>query len=549
MNMMKNKYYILLSSLGAIVVLWQLLGSGYVLTLDMIFGPQVAIVGQNSLLSGAPYRAVFYVLTELTSGWITQKIVLISLFFSLFFLPLYFFRRIFRLERTYGAEYVASLVFVINPFVYERFLAGQWAVLAGYALLLPVFAFALALIREPGYRNSLKLAGSLLVLGMFSVHIFTMVMLMLVGGLGVVLLKQKGSVMLLKRILLVGVLVVVGSSYWLVPALSGSATPLQTFTAEHYEVFKTASDDAVGTVGNVLLLHGFWGEREPWIERFLVPKVDGGKLFWVGFSALMILVLYGLYHLLRNRERRIQAVFMIVTALLAVVFSAGIGEGVFREFNLWLFENVSFWKGFRDTQKWSAVLVLVYSLFAGYGSVIILEKVRSSLRNSVLFGLLAIPIIVTPMILFGFAGQFQAVHYPESWERVNAVLSTQEPCKVLFLPWQQYYSLQFNDNHLVANTAGSYFDCEVVAGKNMQLGSIESQGGYGEEYELIEAVMMNNNIDPDIAIAELEQLGITHIVFTGDISEEDPYIYPFLGSGRLKKILGLQGGRIDLYSI
>ncbi|MEI6490880.1 MAG: hypothetical protein WCO16_03950, partial [bacterium] len=133
--MKKNKLYIIFALLGAIVVLWQLLAGGYVLTLDMVFGPKVnLIISQGGLFTTLPTKYVLVFLTYISTGWVAQKILLITIFFILFNFPLHFFRKIFNSEKTYGAEYFSSIFFAINPFVYERFLAGQWAVIFGYAL-------------------------------------------------------------------------------------------------------------------------------------------------------------------------------------------------------------------------------------------------------------------------------------------------------------------------------------------------------------------------------------------------------------------------------
>jgi hypothetical protein len=344
---------------------------------------------------------------------------------------------------------------------------------------------------------------------------------------------------------MLGALVVVGSSYWLVPALQGTATPLSTFTAEHTEVFKTAGDTSVGVMGNVLALHGFWGEREPWADRFLIPK--DLPLFGIAFSVLALLIAYGFYAGLKNRETRSLSIFALLVAAAAVIFSVGVGDGPLRNINLWLFEHVSFWKGFRDTQKWTSILALVYALYAGYGAALLLGTCKQRFRLLTLAILLAIPVIMTPMILFGFAGQLQTVHYPESWAQVDGVLKKQEDCKVLFLPWHQYYTLAFNDDHLVANTASVYFDCEVVSGKNMELGSIDSQGGFGGTYSDIEKAVTDNQAPADQTIQYFKREGFTHIIFTDDLILEDQYIYPFLQSAALNLETHNEG--IYLYKI
>lgn len=547
LNIKQSSGYLLFAAFGAVVVLWQLLLGGYVLTLDMVFGPNVLLPAAGSLLSGVPLKYVQMFLVYVVGGVVTQKIFLGLIFFLLFYLPLLYFKTIFQLERTYGAEYVAAVLFAINPFVYERFLAGQWLVIFGYALLVPVFAYTLAVCREVDYRQVWKLAAALLVLGAVSSHNFMIAVIMLGVVAGYYSAVGSERAALVKRVLIVGVVLVCGSSYWLVPAVVGTASPLPTFTTEHQEVFRTAGDERVGVLGNVITLHGFWGEREPWSDRFILPK-EQGVSFWVAFSAVLLLVGVGVYTALASRQLRIQVVCMLMVLLLAVIFSSGVGEGFLRPFNSLLFEHISFWKGFRDSQKWSGVVALLYALFAGLGAYAVLTTAwgrRYALEARVV--LMCIPLMVTPMMLLGFVGQLHTTYYPESWEKVNGVLATTRDCKAMFLPWQQYYSLSFNYDILTANVSPSYFDCEIVHGKNMGLGSIESQGGHGEEYEVIEKAVTDNEANAEDVVQLLREKGVRYIIFTDDVVAEDQYKYPFLGSSKLTLLLVDKG--IYLYRI
>jgi len=537
--MKKNNIYIIFSLIGVLIALWQLLASGYVLTLDMIFGPKIDLVkNAGDLLNTLPIQYLLSFLTSFLGGWITQKILLIAIFFLLFYLPLHFFKKIFNIENTYCAEYVTSLIFTINPFVYERFLAGNWMVIFGYALLIPFTAYLIEFCKECNYKNGLKLLGIIILIGVISTHIF--IMSVIVVGLACVanLIRIKFDFGFIKKGIFLGLAVLVCSSYWLIPAYIGSTgTPLAIFGPEHWEVFKTASSGYWGTLGNVLSLHGFWGEHEHWILRFVLQK-NGGLIFVVSLILLLSTIMVGIYSGFKDRKLRAGVSFLIFVMFLATVFSCGIGEGFFRNFNLWMFEHISFWKGFRDSEKWSALLALGYAFLGGLGArFILLYFQKHEYRRIAFYILIAIPLLYTPMMLFGFAGQLKAVQYPNSWAEVNNVLKQDKNCRALFLPWQQYYSLHFNNEILTANLSRSYFDCDIVQGKNMNLGDVVSQGGNGEEYDVIEREVTNNNTNSDSVIEFLKQKGIKYIVFTDDVIGEDPYRYPFLGSKYLFRVI------------
>ena len=249
----------------------------------------------------------------------------------------------------------------------------------------------------------------------------------------------------------------------------------------------------------------------------------------------------GIYFGLKDKRLRVATATAVLIMVASMIFSCGIGDGIFRNLNLRMFEHISFWKGFRDSEKWSAMLALGYALFAGLGVQMILNKIKTNqFRRVALYITIAIPLLCTPMMLFGFSGQLKTSMYPESWAEVNNVLKSDKNCRALFLPWHQYYSLKFNNNILTGNASRSYFDCDILNGKNMELGSISSQGGNGEEYDLIEKAVINNKEDKDSADATIEifkKQGIKYIIFTNDLLSEDIYKYPFLISGHLKRVM------------
>ena len=258
--MKKNNIYILFALSGTVVILWQLLASGYVLTLDMIFGPHVDLVhNAGDLWNTAPTWYVLAFFTWILGGWITEKILLVTIFFLLFYLPLHFFKKIFKVENTYGAEYIVSLVFAINPFVYERFLAGQWAVLFGYALLIPFVAYLSTFCNEWNYKNGLKLLGLIILIGVVSTHILIISLIVTGLVLAVNWIGRKFDADFLKKCLLLALAILILSGYWLLPAFLGETTPITSFGAENWGAFRTAGAGNFGTLGNVLSLHGFWG--------------------------------------------------------------------------------------------------------------------------------------------------------------------------------------------------------------------------------------------------------------------------------------------------
>jgi hypothetical protein len=545
-----NRKYIFFSCTAAVIVLWHLLLPGYVLTLDMVFGPHVPVPAFRDLSGSFPLQGLLYALSFVLPAWFIQKLLLFILFFLLFFLPLKFFP----FEKSgRGEEYLASLLFVFNPFVYERFLAGQWNVIGGYLFLLPFITCLFRLRKEVSYRNVFKIFGFLFLIGVFSIHVETMATLILLFYVvflcvGKMVKKEvKGIGKLFLRLMPGGFVFIIMSLYWIIPTFVTPQNRLETFTADHEEVFRTANDEKMGTLVNVATLYGFWGEHEEWIERFVLPK-EHRLVFVPTALSLLSIVILGMCAGLCRKEKRSDLLFLAGIGLVSFVFSVGVGESFLKPLNGWLFDNLTFWKGFRDSQKWSGVVVMTYVACFALGGAYLLGMIKNEkTRRCVLVTLCLVPILYTPTMLFGLNGQLRAVWYPESWKQANDLLKKDANCKALFLPWHQYYSLKFNDDILSLNTSNRYFDCDVVSGQNMELGSIESQAGNTEEYYEIEKVVTSNESDPEEVVLALKKQGIKWVIFTSDLEGEDAFIYPFVSSNLLRKVSSSKA--LDLYEV
>lgn len=549
--------YILFATAGTVLILWHLLSPGYVFTMDFYFGPKINVeIDQGALINTLPFKYILSVGAMITSGWFIQKLILALMFFLLFYFPLAYSNKIFGLARTYGVEYVTSVVYVINPFVYERMLAGQWAVLLGYAFLFPVLAHVVTFLQRQTWNELFKLAGFLFVISAVSTHIFAMVIICLFLAFSITLLKARFNLRLLRKIIVFCIIIFSVCSYWVVPAFKNLVTSqlvVTRFDKAHWEAFKTAGDSKLGGVlGNVIAGYGFWGESEPWSNRFILKDSEIG-FFKISLSLFLSLVFIGIVFSVRDVSNRNKALSLVPFLVLSVIFSAGVGESVFKNVNEVVFEHVGIWRGFRDAQKWSAVLVLLYSVFSGLGAYYLVSIFKKeSVRNSILYVCISIPILYTPYLLFGFSGQLTNTTFPDSWSGVNTILKSDKNCKSIFLPWHQYYSLGFNNGMLTGNLSSNYFDCQILHGKDMGLGFIQDIDLYGDEYKIISRIVTENDIQSqNITPTNLEYIfrkyGIKYIIFTTDVFGEDPYSYQFLRNIGLKLLYAQEG--VYLYSI
>lgn len=508
-----------------LILLWQLLLPGYVLTLDMVFVPHVppATIKLGGYWNAALFRLPMYLLGLLIPGWLVQKFMFLVLFIAL---PLHGYRYLLPSSTQARTRAFVALFYTFNPFVYTRFLAGQWTILIAYSFLPIVYYFATK--TGQGDRKSAVLLGLTLVLTFaFSLHLGVVALFVwlfaLLGAMSPRLLRAWiGN-------LVAGAILLVGTLYWTIPAFFRKGNSLlEIINDRHIEAFKTVSDPLIGTLGNVLALYGFWGEHEPWAQQFIWAK-QAAPIWIVSGLVLAVMIMLGVVKLLRERTTRRVALAMLGLGFVAVVFACGVGDTPFRSFNEWLFAHLEFWKGFRDSQKWSAVLVMVYAFFAGHG----LEGRYTNQKTILASG--AVLLYTFPM-LFGFSNQLKPVWYPESWTQVNDILKQDKDCKAIFLPWHSYFSLKFNHNLLTANPAKDFFSCNMIVSRQVELGEIGQQGQLDPAYDAIEGLVTGKDrLSTNDAFAVLQSAHIHYIILTDDLEGQDQWNYDFLQNSALQK--------------
>ncbi len=569
-------------AIAAVIILWQMLLPGYILTLDMVFAPHLNLAAwfaAGNFLNGSPLAYLLEFLNLFLSGWIIQKIIIIALFFSIGYLAYVYLP----VPKKNYARYFAALFYLINPFVCERFLAGQWTVLAAYAFLPPFIAALIKFNRQPLLANSLKLFGWLILINIFSLHIFVMSAIVLAGyfvvnlfynivgnrpspscaaqatppGEGTVLIlaptSLRGKYSLGKarpggwliKFLVGGLVFLVISSYWLAPYfLNQNASVVNSFDQSNWTAFQTAGDKHLGTALNVAALYGFWEEHENWAGYFIWPKDN--YVFWlIATLALFILIISGIVWGIKKKRKL--AVALLLIGLVGFIFSCGVGDTIFKNLNLFLFNHLSFWRGFRDSEKWTSYLILVYAIFAGWGVIYLnelWEKKGKAGTQSIAFLpkyfvwlLMALAILGTYTELGGFARQLQPVWYPSSWYQAKQIMDQDKSdYRILFLPWHLYFSLNFNRRLITANPAEQFFGTKIIQSGNMDLPG--ASGDYIDpKFAALDKLISDNNAGPAAVLAALRADKVKYIIYLPDVAGEDQYQYYFINQAAILPIL------------
>jgi len=179
---------------------------------------------------------------------------------------------------------------------------------------------------------------------------------------------------------------------------------------------------------------------------------------------------------------------MITMAIVSVVLAVGVAHPFTKPVFMFLYNRLPFFKGYREPQKFVALLVLAYAFLGALGLDGLIAMIRNSKsiyneflrkvgKSGVVVLACALPLIYTYPIFWGFSGQLHSVDYPRSWYKANDILNSEsrESGKVLFLPWHMYMEFDFARNPgPIYNPAQLFFDRAVIQGDNMEVYGIHS---------------------------------------------------------------------------
>jgi hypothetical protein len=442
------------------------LARGFLLSYDMVFVPRQPFAA--ALPGLAPPRAVpsdlvIAVASRIVPGDIVQKLVLLAIF------VLGCAGVAALLDREPIVARLAGGVFYAwNPYVGERLIIGQWALLLGYAGL-PWVLRAVIRTDEAPWRWTGRLCLALLpaVIGGFEAMALTALVLVPAA-----LLTRSA-----RRIAVALAVLAVGSLPWLIPSLQH---PVYVDPAS-VAAFAARADTPFGSVGSLLMLGGNW-------NALTVPKSYGGpwSAVWLAVVLAALIGYLALGRLELGRRDRRWPGLGIAAAVSLVIACVGVTE-VGREA---LRSLISAWPGagvLRDGQQFVAPLALAEA--AGFGvAVAWVTNPRASraptgesarLRRpdgpGVALGVLAllVPVLLLPGLAWGAAGRLQPAWYPAEWLTAAHMIDTSPAHgNVLLLPWETYRTPSWNHGETVFDPWSKLLSRPVIWNDGTRVGDL-----------------------------------------------------------------------------
>ena len=481
----------------AVVILWDLLLPGYVLALDMVFTPKIPFPREfygfdadPIRLVGLPFRLFLWALNFVLPAWLIQKILLFAVFLFSGLGAHYLCEARSSLGRFY-----AGFLYVLNPFVYVRFMVGHLGLLLGYSVLPFLIKSFVSFLDEPKLDSGVKFALLLTLILVLDVHYVYIAGLALLFLFVFKILSLKEEPQKLRRIIsgiVFSAVIFAGLNvYWLASIfLLGTETRVSTFG---YRDLLAFASKAWGTGVNIFFslaaLYGFW--RVPEGYRYVCETLPGWQLIYL---LILYLSVYGFMALREDRFRSWISNGIALSGIVSLLLATGVSSTITAPLFEALFAYLPFFSGMREPQKFLAVLALTYSFLGGYGlseHCILLRKFTGESKRAVagkffliMFLVLALasPFIYSYRQLFGFYGQIRNLEYPVEWYEAKEFLdSDKSDYRVLYLPWHLYMRQSWI-GRITANPAPIFFEKPFLAGENMEWGGIETHSRKPEQH-------------------------------------------------------------------
>ena len=458
---------------------------GFLLSYDMVAVPREPFTGAMFGLSGGPARAVpsdavLAALSRVIPADLAQK----SLLLAVFVLACAGAAALLR-EEPWFARLAAGVFYTWNPFVAERLIIGQWALLLGYAGLPWVLRAAIS--AGPG---SWRAAGRLLVAMLpAAAGGFAAVAISALVAVPAAALSAAGARQRLRAAAVTLAVLAACSLPWLVPSL------LRPVSADPAGVaaFAARADTPFGSLGSLLMLGGTWNAQT-------VPAGDGG-----GWSALWLALVVAAaiaYAALALRSRRWPGLWLSALAGLAIV-STGItapGRDLLRS------ASTGLWPGFavlRDGQQFAAPLALAEALGTGLLAAWVAGQPRPSRAGfAIAIAVLLAPVLLLPGLAWGAAGRLRPAAYPAGWlQAARLIDGSPTPGAVLLLPWAAYRNPSWNGGRTVLDPWPRLLSRPVIWNDGPRVGDTQLRPDDPEAARLDAAVRGTGSLIPALAAA------------------------------------------------
>lgn len=511
--------------LTAAVVLPWFIEPGYLFLLDYVWPPHLPIPTdqlQRGFITALPYEAAFWLAAQYVPTDIVQKIAFTLPIFlsglSCSYLVTFILRRESQAVSATIASIIAGSFYALNPFVTSRIFMGHIYFLYGYALIPWAVLATLRWLQTPRLLNGFVAGLTMVAVMISSAHHIILLPLAIVplfvwSGIYRRLHLKTIALLLLPVLLFVVLFVALLVSKY--PAPSGRA-----LLGPWARLLQAPFSGEL--ILDILLLTANW--KTNLLFAFPYEVLPQFTSLATILAAVMIM---GMVYLWRRQTvyHALLIQFLIIAAI-SIFFAAGLAHPLSAPLSGWLYANVPFWVGMRDSSKFLANLALVESILLGVGSFVLVKRISAiptwldAVRRFPLALTLIIIVLVFVSPAYGaFNGQIAPTSYPASWSQWDEAVPPQTPKPImLVLPWHMYPNLEFLAGRPTINPTAHFFtNLDVIHGDNSEVGGIgQSRYIFSESHrpisKKIEGILRQrrhvNNLGAMLAADNIAYIGL-----------------------------------------
>lgn len=510
MRRLKAYWPYVVLSLG---VLGPLLLPGYILTMDMVFVPHPPL--PTEINASYPFYAALHFLSYVIPGDVLQKLILLAIL-TLCGIGMY---RLLEYELPKLNRWViiaASVFYTVNPFVYERLMMGQFAVIAGYSLL-PFFIVSFArFLHGLDWRQLVRASGWLFAISTLSIHSVGPAVILATLIWIVALWRHRGTKfwhLSLTRLAVGAVALIVASSYWLVPTMLGLNQAASAIGGVGDVTFKTQ-----GNIFSILRLEGFWAEG-----RGLFAPAHITATIPIIWQLLVWIALVCGAVVLWRRYRSKAVIYIGIIAIGGILAFTGLP---------------ALGDAYREPHKFVMLVAIGLTVCAAIGTDRLLQVKKLKVLAP---AIIAMPLLLSPVMLWGFSGQLVAHPYPSEWQSLNQKLrSLPDNKSIIFVPWHLYQRFSFSPR-ITAHPAATYFDRPVLVSDDPEFVNARAL----RDNHTKDTIKNLLRTQPNDIAAQLNRLGVGYVIFANEPGYEDVEFLRY--SSGMQRIF--HQGRLELYRV
>jgi len=516
----KNLHYLIFGILS-LIIMFPLFSMGFIFSVDGSFSPSIknsdyllGIEGQNSQWQ------LFRILQEITEHIIPAQIYEKIMYFFIFFISAV---SMYKLVKTKNKmpKYFAAILYMINPFIYMRFMVGHLGVLISYSLMPFVILSIIKFYKKPGLKQTVRTSLWLSIIGLQIQYLLFAFMILAVFFSYFIVKKYKINY---RQILLLVLFFLILNSYWLLPLfINQNQGAIDVIGSEDLSVFAT-NREIKNIFATTAMMYGFWRQDAYALPTDIIPNI-------ILIAIFVVLVYLCISGYISSKDEYKTPV--LILGLISLFLAVGIAHQLTKPIFTFLFNNFPFFKALREPNKFVGILVIMYCYLGALG-VDSLLKHKSKLKY-LSYGILVLPFIYTPVMFGSFWGQVHSTQYPSDWYYVNDYLNKNgQDFNSLSLPWHMYMDYHWinNNDKRAANLARIFFDKPVITGDNVELGSINSHS-ISKRSGYIESLIYNSSVGN--LGRKLQILNIKYILLAKEIDYGN-YLY-LLNQSDLKLVI------------